>query len=94
MLDFLKNYYVFMLVLMVFSYLVPKDEYKAYIQFFISIFVIVLFLKPVLELFTIDSPSLVYQVFGEFNAQLEQYEVDMWSEENIFEYFFLEGKGE
>ena len=38
MLEFLKNYYVFMLVLMVFSYLVPKEDYKIYIQFFISIF--------------------------------------------------------
>ena len=48
MLDFLKNYYVFMLVLMVLSYLVPKEEYKVYIQFFIGIFVIVLLLEPIL----------------------------------------------
>ena len=94
MLEFLKDYYVFMLILMVFSYLVPKEEYKAYIQFFIGIFVIVLFLKPLLEFFTIDNPSLVYQVFEEFDIQLEQYEVDMWSEENIFEHFFFKGEGE
>ncbi|MBR2044915.1 MAG: stage III sporulation protein AF [Agathobacter sp.] len=94
MLDFLKNYYVFILILMVFSYLVPKEEYKAYIQFFISVFVIVLFLKPVLELLTMDNPSLVTQVFADFNAQLEQYEVDMTDGGNVFEYFFLEGEGE
>ena len=94
MLEFLKNYYVFMLILMVFSYLVPKEEYKAYLQFFIGIFMVVLFLKPILEFFTTDNPDLVYEVFENFNLQLEQYEVDMTEEENIFEYFFLEGEGE
>lgn len=94
MLDFLKNYYVFILILMVFSYLVPKEEYKSYIQFFVGIFVVVLFLKPLLEFFTLDNPSLVYQVFEDFNVQLEQYEMDMTGGENIFEYFFFKGEGE
>ena len=94
MLDFLKNYYVCMLVLMVFSYLVPKEEYKAYIQFFIGICVVVLFLKPVLEFFTMEHPTLVHEVFADFNRQLEQYEVDMTEGENIFEYFFFEREGE
>ena len=49
MLEFLKHYYVFMLILMVVSFLLPKEGYKDYIQFFISIFVVVLFLKPVLR---------------------------------------------
>ena len=94
MLEFLKHYYVFMLILMVASFLLPKEEYKAYIQFFIRIFVIVLFLKPVLELFTREEPAFVYQIFEEFNVQMEQYEVDMTGEENIFEYFFFEREGE
>ena len=94
MLEFLKNYYVFMLILMVFSYLVPKEEYKAYMQFFIGIFMVVLFLKPVLEFFSTDNPDSVYEVFEKFDLQLEQYEVDMTEEENLFEYFFLEGKKE
>ena len=94
MLEFLKNYYVFMLILMVFSYLVPKEEYKTYLQFFIGIFVVVLFLKPVLEFFTMDNPSSVYTVFDNFNLQLEQYEVFMEEEETIFEYFFFEGNEE
>lgn len=94
MLDFLKNYYVFMLILMVVSFLVPKEEYKAYIQFFIGIFVIVLLLKPVLQLFTMDNPNLIYEVFDEFNAQLEQFEVDLTEEETIFEHFIFEREGE
>ncbi len=94
MLEFLKHYYVFMLILMVVTFLLPKEEYKAYIQFFLSIFVIVLFLKPILELFTKGEPAFVYQIFEEFNAQLEQYEVDMAEEESIFEYFTFEREGE
>ena len=94
MLEYLKHYYVFMLILMLVTFLLPKEEYKSYVQFFISIFVIVLFLRPVLELFTSENPDFVYQMFEEFNVQMEQYEVDMIEEENIFEYFFFERKGE
>ena len=83
-----------MLILMVFSYLVPKEEYKAYMQFFIGIFMVVLFLKPVLEFFSTDNPDFVYEIFENFDLQLEQYEVDMTEEENLFEYFFLERKKE
>lgn len=94
MLDFLKNYYVFMLIFMVFSYLVPKEEYKKYIQFFIGIFVVVLFLKPVLEFFTMDSPALIYEVFEPFNAQMDQLDIEVEEGESIFEHFFFEGEGE
>lgn len=93
MLEFLKNYYVFMLVLMVLSFLVPKEEYKAYIQFFVGIFVIVLLLKPVLQIFTMDNPDLIYEVFSEFNAHLEQFEVDLSEEETIYDHFIFEGEG-
>ena len=81
MLDFLRDYYVFMLVLLVFSYLVPREDYKVYIQFFIGIFVIVLLLKPVLEILTIDDPTLIYELFREVNEQLD-------------EYIFFKGEGE
>lgn len=85
MLEFLKNYYVFILILMVMSYLVPKDEYKVYIQFFVGIFVIVLLLKPVLEILTMEEPTLIYEVFEEINKKVE---------EVSFEHFFFEGEGE
>lgn len=92
MLEFLENYYVCMLILLVVSYLVPKEEYKAYIQFFIGIFVIVLFLKPILEFCTTDNSALVSQVFEEFNIQLQQYKMDFEEEETIFEHFFFKGE--
>lgn len=91
MLEFLKNYYVFMLVLMVFSYLVPREDYKAYIQFFISVFIIVMLLRPVLELFMTDDLEGIYEMFREFSAQIEGLDVDMEEGEDIFEHFFSEG---
>ena len=94
MLEFLKNYYIFMLILLVFSYLVPKEEYKNYMQFFIGIFVVVLFLKPVLELFTIDNPERIYEVFDSFNEKIEQLDMELEEGKTIYEYFFLEGEGE
>ena len=94
MLELLKEYYVFMLILMVFSYLVPKKEYKVYIQFFMSIFLLVLFLKPVLEFATMDHPGLVTDVFEKINMQIEHRDLEMREGENIFEFFFFEGEGE
>ncbi len=94
MLEFLKNYYVFMLILMVFSYLVPKEEYKKYIQFFIGIFMVVLLLKPILEFFTMDNPTYIYEVFEPFNRQMEQLDLELEEGESIFEHFFFEGEGE
>lgn len=90
MLEFLKNYYVFMLVLMVFSYLVPREDYKAYMQFFISVFIIVLLLKPVLELFMIEDFDKLYEMFETFSTQIESLDVEMEEGEDIFEHFFSE----
>ena len=94
MLEFLKNYYVFMLILMVFSYLVPKESYKKYLQFFIGIFMVILFLKPILTLFTMEQPEQIYEVFEPFNQKIESLEFEQKEGETIFEYFFFEGEGE
>ena len=83
-----------MLILMVLSYLVPKEEYKKYIQFFIGIFVVVLLLKPVLEFFTVDNPTRIYEMFESFNEQMNELEFELEEGENIYEYFFLEGERE
>lgn len=88
MLEFLKNYYVLMLVLMVFSYLVPKEEYKVYIQFFISVFIIVLLLKPIMEIFLIEDVDRFYEVFELFSQQIEGLDLEVGKGEDIFEHFF------
>ena len=81
MLAFLKEYYVFLLILMVLSYLVPKEEYKVYIQFFVGVFMIVFLLEPILTLLTMDQPTLIYEVFEKINEGIS--EVDF--ESGIFE---------
>lgn len=92
MLELLKNYYVFVLLLLVFSYLVPKEEYKKYLQFFIGIFIVVLFLKPVISILENDNPTRIYEVFETFNRQMEQLELEEMEGENLYEHFFLEGE--
>ena len=77
MLEFLKNYYVFMLILLVISYLVPKEFYKKYMQFYIGIFALVLFLKPVLEFFTMNNPSGIYEMFSKFNRNSLELKADI-----------------
>ncbi len=94
MLEFLKNYYIFMLVLLIFSYLVPKEEYKTYIQFFISIFMIVLLLKPILTFFATEDFTDIYRWGRDLENRIDNLDMQMQEGENLFEYFFFEGKGE
>ena len=77
---------------MVFSFLVPREDYKAYIQFFVGIFLIVLLLKPVLTFLTLKNPAMIYEVFEEMNQQIEK--VDLEKGGNIYEHFFSKGEGE
>lgn len=94
MLEFLKSYYIFMLVLMVFSYLAPKEEYKVYIQFFISIFILVLFAKPIMEIFAFDTSEEFYAIFEQFQGQIENLEFEQEEGVDLFEHFFSKGEGE
>lgn len=90
----LKKYYVFLLILTIFSYLVPKDEYKKYIQFFIGIFVVVLFLEPILEFVMLENATQMNEIFESFHLQMESLEFDIEKGENVYEHFFFKGEGE
>lgn len=97
MLEIIKELYVFALLLLVFSYLVPKEEYKSYIQFFIGIFLIVVILKPILTMVMHDNASAVYEIFDGFNGRLKQMEnMEQWEAgtEDIYELFIFKGEGE
>lgn len=48
-LNFVQDYFVFMLVLFVFSYLVPGESYRKYFQYFIGALMVVILLKPLLS---------------------------------------------
>ncbi len=84
MLEYLTNYYVFMLILMVLSFLVPKEEYRVYIQFFVGIFLLVLLLEPILQFLTMENPTGIYEIFETLNEKME---------EVYHEAVFLEGEG-
>ena len=45
-LDFVKNYFLLMLILFLLSYLAPKEEYRKYFDYFISILVIAILIQP------------------------------------------------
>ncbi len=85
MLEYLKNYYIFMLILMVVSFLVPKDSYKLYIQFFTGVFLLAVLLEPVLMFLTEENTEYIYDFFKEINKELEGVS---------FEAFISKGKGE
>ena len=98
MIEMLKEIYVFALILLVCSYLVPKDEYKAYIQFFIGIFLLVVILKPVLKVVMAEDTSALYSVFEGFNTTVgELGEKNQWKDQtegDIYEFYFFKGEGE
>ena len=98
MIEIIKEFYIFALLLLVFSYLVPKEDYKVYIQFFIGIFLLVVILKPVLKLVVAEDLSSVYKIFEDYNSRVEEIgEKDQWkveTEGGIYELFIFEGEGE
>lgn len=79
-----------MLLLLVMSYLAPKDSYKKYFQFFIGAWMCVLLFKPVL---TWIGEGI--QIDWESRQQLEEQigQMEEWQEEevDIFELFYMDG---
>ncbi len=45
---FVKNYFLFLLVLYLISYLAPQENYRKYYRFFVSALMIAVLMKPVL----------------------------------------------
>ena len=82
-LNFVKQYFIFMLLLFVFSYLVPKENYR---RFFISVMMVAALLFPLLQ---ISEKEVAEQT----KARLEEIEEKIGDTqyyqkgENIFEQF-------
>ena len=55
---------------------------------------VVLFLKPILTLLTMENPNEIYEVFEVFNQKIESIDLEQLEGENIYEYFFSKGEGE
>ena len=86
---FVKNYFTLVLLLLVFSYLVPKDGYKKYFQFFIGVLIAAALLKPVLSWMDLEETGIVYEHLNEVSRRLEEIEYEEKGED-LFEIFFVE----
>ena len=86
LLNYVKQYFIFMLLLFVFSYLVPKENYRRYFNFFISVMMVAALLFPLLQ---ISEKEVAEQT----KARLEEIEEKIGDTqyyqkgENIFEQF-------
>ncbi len=90
--SFMKNFFVLVLILFVFSYLVPKESYRKYLQFFIGIFMAVILLEPVAEWIIRDDEHVVYENLEEITNRLEQIQYNEENGEDIFELFYMDSE--
>lgn len=92
-LSLFKSYFILMLLLLVLSYLAPKDSYKKYFQFFIGVWMCVLLIRPVVQ--WLDKGEKI--VFSNKEAIEERLEdVEQWQGDgvDIFELFILDRETE
>ena len=85
-LEILKSYFALALVLLVFSYLMPKEDYRKYMQFFVGIFLTVIILRPVADWILDEDTPMIH--LEELQQQLEEIEYDIGEEENMYEIYF------
>lgn len=90
-LSLFKSYFVLMLLLLMLSYLAPKDSYKKYFQFFIGAWMCVLLLKPVFGWFD-QGEEIVYSGTDEILEEISGLEEWQGEEVNLFELFFVDSQ--
>lgn len=88
-LSLIKSYFILMVLLLVLSYLAPKDCYKKYFQFFIGIWVSILLLQPVISWME-SGERLAHTAQEQIEARLDEIENWQGDEVNIFELFFVD----
>ncbi len=88
--EFIKNTFILMIVLLMFSYLVPKEKYKKYFQHFISVWILILLIQPLFQIFFRENNTGDY--FGTETLKQNLNEITFSSEEGsgVIEEFFLE----
>lgn len=86
---FIKNYFVVMLFFFLLSYLVPKEEYRRYFRFFISVLVITVLAQPLLVSVGGWNKNEARQQLKEITKQMQSIEYEEKGE-NIFEQFLGE----
>ena len=91
LLSFVEKYFIFVLVLFLISYLVPRESYQKYFHFFIGALMVAVLMEPVLSFLNRDERA-------DFHGELEKIVSDMSDQgyyekvEDIFEQF-LEAPG-
>lgn len=86
---FIKNYFVVMLFFFLLSYLAPKEEYRKYFRFFISVLVIAVLAQPLLVYVGGWDKNEARQRLKEITEQMQSIEYEEKGE-NIFEQFLGE----
>lgn len=88
-LSLFKSCFVLMLLLLIMSYLAPKDSYKKYFQFFIGAWMCVLLLRPVFAWFD-HGEEFVCSETDEVLEEISKLEKWEGEEVNLFELFFVD----
>lgn len=77
-LSFVKDYFIFMIILFLFSYLTPKEDYRKYFQFFIGVLMVAILMRPILGLLGEEREGEVRermeQIIEECERGVESYE--------------------
>lgn len=85
-LTFVKQYFVLMLLFFLLAYLAPKEEYRRYFHFFISILVALILMQPLLVYVGGRSQSEVKEQLQQIVKQMECIEYQEKGE-TIFEQY-------
>ncbi len=73
-LEFVKHYMILMLVMFLFSYLAPKESYRKYFHFFISVLMVAVLLQPVLTFFAGDTRQEAEEELKQIQKKLDSIE--------------------
>jgi hypothetical protein len=89
---FVKNYFIFLLLLQIIAYLVPGDSYKKYVQFFAGALMVVILLRPVLTWMDKGAELSESVQWEELMEQIAELEANGFEGEgeDMFEIFFVE----
>jgi hypothetical protein len=88
-LAFAKNYACFMMILFLFSYLAPREDYRKYFHFFISVLMVAALIRPVLSLFGDAAEGKLREELDEMEDALSGIEYQEKGE-NMIEQFLRE----
>ena len=90
-LDFVKNYFLLMLILFLISYLAPQENYRKYFNFFIGAMMIAILIQPLHVFLNGDARDSAKKELDQIREKMESIEY-CEKGENIFEQFLGETK--